>query len=446
MDPEQDSRDAQARAQIQKISQSNALRGSEVLRQLLAYLAEVSLAGGADELKEYTVGIDGLGRPASFDPRQESAVRTQVGRLRQKLAEYNRTEGTEDPIIVDLPKGGFRITFEPRTDLAQTPPAAPAQNPAPAPDGATARRRGLTRREIFLAAGLVLALAAAIYFASRSRRDNALSNTLANGDVPLSLTPELQEIWAPLFSSNRPLIVCISTPMGATVPGSGFVRDPAANDIDDIPRSSLMNALKDALRAPKLYPSYDYASVGTAGAAFLMGQFLVEHDRSSSLTRANLLSLPELANEEVILLGPLTGTRASRALQIDQEIILERGGIRILHPRPGEPAFIAEDAQPAGDEGETHAVISRLPGVQGHGVILSLSGNQVASVMAGAQAVTDPLAARMLVAHLRSASGSVPKYFQVVLKVRAMDGVPMGISYILHRDITAAAEVAPSHK
>ena len=38
----------------------------------------------------------------------------QVGRLRQKLADYYRTEGIDDPIVVDLPKGGFHVVFEPR--------------------------------------------------------------------------------------------------------------------------------------------------------------------------------------------------------------------------------------------------------------------------------------------------------------------------------------------
>src|SRR5579862_3867301 len=101
-------------AQVQRIVQSKAFRTSEVHRNLLHYLAEKSLSGTADSLKEYTVGLDVFAKPASYDPRQESVVRMHVARLRQKLAEYYRTEGTEDPVIVDVPKGGFRVTFEQR--------------------------------------------------------------------------------------------------------------------------------------------------------------------------------------------------------------------------------------------------------------------------------------------------------------------------------------------
>src|SRR5258708_2750527 len=100
------------RAQVERIFQSKAFRSSDVLRRLLSYLVDASLSGTADDLKEYTVAVDALNKPSSYDPRQESAVRMQVARLRQKLTEYYRTEGADDPIVVDLPKGGFKVVFE----------------------------------------------------------------------------------------------------------------------------------------------------------------------------------------------------------------------------------------------------------------------------------------------------------------------------------------------
>src|SRR5262249_17923198 len=104
--------------QIQRIVSSKTFKTSEVHRNLLTYLAEKSLSGEAQNLKEYTVGLDVFGKPATYDPRQESVVRMHVGRLRQKLTEYYRTEGVDDPVVVDLPKGGFALTFAAR-------PAAP---------------------------------------------------------------------------------------------------------------------------------------------------------------------------------------------------------------------------------------------------------------------------------------------------------------------------------
>ncbi len=418
-----------ARAQVERIFQSKTFRSSDVLRHLLSYLADASLAGTADELKEYTVAVDALGKPSSYDPRQESAVRMQVGRLRQKLAEYYRTEGVDDPVVVDLPKGGFTVVFEPRkAPFEEIPPPEPAlETPLP---------NQWRRREVLLAAALVLALTTAAFFATRAWQENKkIKLAEAASDVPW--TPEIREIWQPILSSNRPLVVCIATPLSVSIPGFGFVREFSVNDWADVAKSNGINALKEALHASTVQPTYGYTGVGTATAALLLGQFLGARQKNVVVTRSNLLSLPELMEENVVFLGPLTGAREIRALRVDQEILLEPDGIRNLHPRPGEPAFIPEGPGVRGPEDlDTYALISRVPGLQGKGEILSLSGNQISSVMAGAQALTDPSVAKMLVSRMRTPSGGIPRYFQVVLRVRSMDGVPTEISYLFHRELT----------
>lgn len=421
-----------ARAQVERIFQSRTFRSSDVLRRLLSYLVDASLAGTADALKEYTVAVDALGKPASYDPRQESAVRMQVGRLRQKLAEYYRTEGIDDAIQVDLPKGGFTVTFEPRKTPFENLPA-PETLPA---EPATDSRAGWRRRELFLAGGLALAILAAASFGIVSwRQAKQIRLAAAASDVPW--TPEIRQLWEPILSSNRPLVVCIATPLSALIPGFGFVREFSVNDWADVAKSKGINALKDALHAPAVQPTYGYTGVGTADAALLLGEFLGARQKSVVVTRSNLLSLPELMEENVVFLGPLTGEREIRALRVDQEILLEPDGIRNLHPRPGEPAFIPEGpGARAPEDLDTYTLISRVPGLQGRGEILSLSGNQISSVMAGAQALTDPSVAKMLIQKMRKPSGAIPRYFQVVLRVRSMDGVPTQISYLFHRELT----------
>ena len=95
--------------EVEKILASETFRNSEALKRLLRFLAEKTLAGEADQLKEYTIGLDVVGKPATYDPRSDSAARIQVGRLRQKLGQYFREEGKHDEWIVDLPKKGNLI-------------------------------------------------------------------------------------------------------------------------------------------------------------------------------------------------------------------------------------------------------------------------------------------------------------------------------------------------
>ena len=48
--------------QVDRIVHSEEFRGSEVLRRLLTFLMARAVAGEADNLKEYVVAIDGLGK------------------------------------------------------------------------------------------------------------------------------------------------------------------------------------------------------------------------------------------------------------------------------------------------------------------------------------------------------------------------------------------------
>jgi hypothetical protein len=46
----------------------------------------------------------------------------------------------------------------------------------------------------------------------------------------------------------------------------------------------------------------------------------------------------------------------------------------------------------------------------------------------------------MLVSQLKAATGCMPKYFQVVLSVKAMDDVPVKIEYMFHREMSESGQ------
>jgi hypothetical protein len=420
----------ECRAQVERILQSRVFRTSEVLRHLFGYLTEKSLDGTADTLKEYTIGLDALGKPASFDPRQESVVRMHTARLRQKLAEYYRTEGADDPIVVDMPKGGFRITFELRPQMAVSAPL-----PVPAASFATPEPvRSWRRREIALVGALAIAVACAIFFMTRLRSVEQGDGTSMS--TPATWTPALRQLWEPLLSSSRRLVVCVATPLFVSLPGFGVVREPSINDWDDVPASKRLSSIEGALQAGMSEPSYRYTEAGTATGAFLLGQFLAPRKQAVVITRANVLSWPEIAEDNVIFLGPATGIHQTEDIPTEAQLVLDPTGVRNLSPRPGEAAFMQDHPAEGGAEGGvSYALISRVPAMNGPGAILMLSGNQISSVMGGVQAFTNPALAEMLVSRLKTASGGIPRYFQVVLSVKAMDDVPVQINYMFHREL-----------
>src|SRR5205085_1022642 len=150
--------------EIERLATSDVLHGSESLCKLLRYLAEHAMLHPGTTVKEYQIATEVFGRPSDFDPRLDSTVRVQTGRLRSKLAEYYAGPGDQDPIIVELPKGSYSLTFHPRP-----PPAPPASAhaeagvvPHVASEAGPATAKGLPRALLITILALSVALASTI--------------------------------------------------------------------------------------------------------------------------------------------------------------------------------------------------------------------------------------------------------------------------------------------
>jgi hypothetical protein len=102
---------AAVRAQLTKILDSEAFRDAHRIRRFLEYIVVATLTHHSDCLKEFLLGIEVFEKPASFDPRLDPIVRVQAGRLRAKLKEYYLTEGSEDLVLIDVPKGSYIPVF-----------------------------------------------------------------------------------------------------------------------------------------------------------------------------------------------------------------------------------------------------------------------------------------------------------------------------------------------
>jgi adenylate cyclase len=99
------------RATLDKILSSPGFANAERLTRFLRYTVEETLNGQTDKLKESLLGIDVFGRKPTYDPRVDAVVRTEAVKLRARLRDYYESEGREDEIIIDLPKGGYIPVF-----------------------------------------------------------------------------------------------------------------------------------------------------------------------------------------------------------------------------------------------------------------------------------------------------------------------------------------------
>lgn len=148
------------RVQVGRILHSGPFAQSRRRQRFLEYIVNETLAGRGGRLKGYNVGIEVFDRPETFDPAVDPIVRIEAARVREKLREYYDTQGLNDPIRIDLPKG----TYTPHIEFRQGPiPNALSDPPdATTPDGRLDSVASHTRSHKaplgFLAASVVAAL------------------------------------------------------------------------------------------------------------------------------------------------------------------------------------------------------------------------------------------------------------------------------------------------
>jgi adenylate cyclase len=100
--------------QLHRILQSPGFRKCAQLSRFLRFAVDQALAGSNGASKETLIGIEIFGRRPDYDPGSDPVVRVEARRLRVKLAEYYSGEGREDPVRIEMPKGGYLPLFETR--------------------------------------------------------------------------------------------------------------------------------------------------------------------------------------------------------------------------------------------------------------------------------------------------------------------------------------------
>jgi TolB-like protein len=97
--------------QLRRLLSSATFSSANRLSRFLQFVVDKALAGESDRLKEYVIGIEVFDRDSQYDPRVDSIVRVEAGRLRTKIQEYYASYGREDIVLIRLPKGGYSPEF-----------------------------------------------------------------------------------------------------------------------------------------------------------------------------------------------------------------------------------------------------------------------------------------------------------------------------------------------
>ena len=97
-------------AQLARVLSAKRFEKSPRLSAFLAFVVRNFIGGDLRELKEVRIGMEVFGEK-DFDPAKNANVRATAVRLRKELAEYYNNEGKDDPVIIEIPKGGYVPAF-----------------------------------------------------------------------------------------------------------------------------------------------------------------------------------------------------------------------------------------------------------------------------------------------------------------------------------------------
>lgn len=96
---------------LRELLESASLRLSERNRRFLSFVVNQTVAGHADRIKAYLIGVDVFGRDETFDPNLDPIVRIEATRLRSALTAHYETSGAGIPVRISIPPGSYVPLF-----------------------------------------------------------------------------------------------------------------------------------------------------------------------------------------------------------------------------------------------------------------------------------------------------------------------------------------------
>jgi len=412
--------DAQACwALLERVAASAQLRRSARLQELLFYIGKRYLKDGCDKVHEQEIGAKVFKRPESYDTSFDNIVRTNVSDLRKRIEAYFHSEGVREPLIVEIPRGGYTPVFRQRTAETDLASEVAVETPALATDStvvASHAREAATRSwlvaALVVSAVLVMALAAASIFLWSQLR------SIRHSMFAWQYEPSVAALWSGILGANPDTDIVVSD----TSIGMVQALSQRTFSLDQY----LSHSYVDELQSEKLSPDMQTAlnrimdwNLSSPDEFMLARRILALDPSGNKIHLYNARNyMPDLIKRDnVILIGAQRSNPWDQLFDTRLNFIPEFDNRRIVDrvPAAGEqPVYPTSDSV-------GYCVVAYLPKLDQSGVVLLIEGTNAEATEAAGDFL---LSEDQLSNFKRMLHVTRLPYFQVLLKVSSVRGTP----------------------
>ena len=329
-------------AHVQRMLQSSHFARAETQRRLLQYLWEHR----HENVSEYALATEALGRNANFDPTTDASVRVHISRLRRKLKDYYQLEPGEPELLV-LPTGTHQLMVMDQALLSA--PISEEVEASPVPE---ARKRSYT---VPVLSGIICILLVAVAWLGWSY----------NKVRVIPERPRPNAFWSSFLAGTAPIRIILPTPVffGFRDHPSFRLRSTSVNDFNDVPKDPEFDKLTKVLGKRTFEQSYTVT--WDTLAAIDMARYLDAvgaKDRVSFNVTRDLSPL-FLENSNVIAVGTHQTLQPLADYLQAMNFSLAPSELRVTNtkPRPGEQGTY-EILRKSRDREIRPSILAVLPG------------------------------------------------------------------------------------
>jgi hypothetical protein len=446
--PSPEPTEAEVREVVSRILSSKHFSNAPTKQRFLQLICKAYIDGREDKLNEYMIGCEVYDRDETYNPALDPIVRVGAHGLRKKLQSYYKAEGKDDELILEIPVGSYIPIFTRRIRPPEsipstndtTPTVLSAESGEKDEISEKSRRKWITLLSLVVAFLIMTVLVMA--FSTRQLCGQFADGALSGGSLDV-----IKPVWETFLKDESPPLIVLTNPP--------VFRLSNPNDPDQISRfstdltpaeTSTINEIfgRERLIAgngstPRLVLSRDeYSSFGETIGLYQITQLFNKIGKNVVLKQSRRLTVEDLKDHNAILLGSgwinewagNTPIRKSLSYGPSANIIKQNLLSEAEGSASGISKYRAKFDEETGLLIEDYAAIIVKPGISERKTIMVLAGSRCEGTQAAAEYLTDEHHLANLNRLLVQPNGTIPKYFQALLKVHVDNGVATRIEVV----------------